>query len=332
MGGSTSSTIPPFDFQRWRRQFAVAHLKDIVRDWQNPQPGPEEVLAAMRAAPVAPLQGEPFGVGMGAHLEVDPGLVPRTRRRQVEAPDRSSDPANPGANDRSVGTRSLGWTWQGRYWSSDDWGDEQIEVLNRAFEQINNNMDIIEDWEDEAGEETTCQQAILRGNSAYYGQAHIEGGTGVDVFGNGYAGRTVPGTTTTVLAKHFVKAMANARNFAQCDDDGTCSCPVAAVAGLIIHEVAHMCFQTENGAYSLGQFYMFRYAQDRGYSSEWCCARDWGDWNPWNYSTEEAKEASWQLTETFLTVKSGTPPWHDDDDAKWWPDTCVKASDMDQED
>ena len=77
MDGST--TIPPFDFQRWRRQFAVAQLQDLVRDWQNPQPGPDEVLATMRAAPVAPLLREPFGVGMGAFLEVD--LRPRRPAR-----------------------------------------------------------------------------------------------------------------------------------------------------------------------------------------------------------------------------------------------------------
>lgn len=81
MDGSTPGTSPPFDARRWRRQFAVAHLQDLVRDWQNPQPGPDEVLAAMRAAPVAPLQGEPFGKGMGALLEVDPGLLRPSRTR-----------------------------------------------------------------------------------------------------------------------------------------------------------------------------------------------------------------------------------------------------------
>ena len=87
MDGGVSGCTPPFNLQRWRRQFAVAHLQDLVRDWQNPQPGPEEVLAAMRAAPVAPRQGEPFGVGMGAHLQVGPGLVPRSRRRGPAGPE-----------------------------------------------------------------------------------------------------------------------------------------------------------------------------------------------------------------------------------------------------
>ena len=75
MDGGVSGNVPPFDFQRWRRQFANAQLKDVIQDWKTPQPGPNEVLAAMRAAPVAPLQGEPFGVGMGALLQVDPSLA-----------------------------------------------------------------------------------------------------------------------------------------------------------------------------------------------------------------------------------------------------------------
>lgn len=51
MDGGVSGTAPAFDERRWRSQFATAQLHDSMRDWRSQPQGPEQVLAAMRAAP-----------------------------------------------------------------------------------------------------------------------------------------------------------------------------------------------------------------------------------------------------------------------------------------
>ncbi len=220
-----------------------------------------------------------------------------------------------GSAAREVGDTSGVWEWRGHYWAHEDWDKEHLGALDSAYEQINENMDILEDYEDEKGVtmETDCVRAMLKGDDDWYGQTHIEpmnmddlveaheageGGT----FNFTYGSTIGMGSTTILLGKQYVRAIANTRKSEGCGEgDGDCSCMIADLATLIIHETAHVCLQTENGAEALGSYYQYRFKKDKGWDSPYCCGTNWGDWNAWNYSNAEADALGRNLGITRVT-------------------------------
>ena len=158
--------------------------------------------------------------------------------------------------------------------ADDSWDSQHLRVLDKAFDQITKNIDIVQDYfqelffSEDVSQSGVCVNSLLTGGSLGR-RLHI---TRAELAGTAN-GRTFPGSPYIKLDENYVRAVANtweAQLFCG-SGTGTCNCVVSDLSALIIHETTHSCFSGERMAYIIAQWWRWQYAIRNDYSSVHCC-------------------------------------------------------------
>ncbi|MBM4366068.1 MAG: hypothetical protein FJ102_07620 [Deltaproteobacteria bacterium] len=183
----------------------------------------------------------------------------------------------------------IGWEATEFCYLDPDFSDSGEFIIAKAMSQINENIDIVEDFFDRyinvlgAKVSGACVVNLLTAASAFAGYLHFER---VDRRGNpcnglkNWYGCTVPGAVVIQLAQQFVKAVYNSRAAESCGSgDGACACVTAELAAMIVHETCHSCLLDEIPAYLLTAHYKYEFASRNGYTSSCCTGHRVMAWN-----------------------------------------------------
>lgn len=264
----------------------AAHVSDaaVAKDFGASPLGSMKRLLTRRASVFGALSEDDwFGLGVtGTHFE-------------WVANDRHYSGSYRGGGGLAV------WVGQDHFYAEDAWNDDELWLLNKAMKQINNNLDILDDFEDESNYDVAC---VKRGLSTVRG--YFYAGTGdpfeddfvIVCLADSYYGCTFPCSDYIILNRFYVQALVTAYRAATCgDQDGECACLTTALSLLIAHETTHRCCSDENVAYLLSQFYQFEFERRKGYDEHTnCCGVDYVDWRKNQWTNSEAQDKSrWML-------------------------------------
>jgi len=212
-----------------------------------------------------------------ARLPVEAGRVARTIDLRRGIPDLAPE---------------AGWVPSEFCYFDPAWNSKGVSIIERAMRQINNNIDLVEDWFSMTKLSGNCTVDLLTATGVG-GFLHFRRDqSAVNVCGFGelnWRGCTIPGSNTVTLSKEYVNAIANDFNDASCgDQDGECACLVADLAGTIIHETMHACFYLTNDFCWLAQqFYMDTFIARQGYSNTSnCCTSQLTSYDPADFDGE----------------------------------------------
>lgn len=194
------------------------------------------------------------------------------------------------------------------------WNDKGVSIIERAMRQINNNLDIVEDWFDLTGLDGYCTVNLLSANGTG-GYLHFRRDRSeihaCGFGGTGWRGCTVPGSNTVTLSKEYVNAIANDYNDLTSDSTGRRACLVADLASTIVHETLHACFYlTEDYCNLIQQFYRDEFTSRHGYTSSNCCQANLSSYDPADYDGADDVAA----VERMMT--------YDEVDGKWRTTGC----------
>lgn len=238
-----------------------------------------------------------------------------------------------GSNSSSGGDSTASGTTtysdRGYYMADDSWDSEHLWILDKAFDQINLNIDIVEEyflnlvWDDLWSRSGDCVQKLLTGGSLFGGKLHIKRAS---LGEEGVSGTTVKGSVYIRLEENYVRAVANSRKLESCGSgNGDCNCIVADLSGLIIHETTHSCLSGEKMAYLLGQWWRWQYGEKYGYTSTNCCANSIDPEDPAG-GLIEMELVSWDpddWTKAGLNAKVWLNGWSHSRGDEWRLNFCV---------
>lgn len=211
-------------------------------------------------------------------------------------------------------TCPLGYEDQG-YWCT-PWHDEgggdtdlenaNIDFINRVFRQINDNIDIVEDYFSAAGLSSgyqgsaglfaygDCVVAMLTGGRVTYSwlfQVVVQKLLVTEaIHGDFNAFTPLPGIVPWFEINWCrIRALSKAHDDTASDGDGAKACYTAELAGTIVHETCHVCgILNEETPALLSYYYRHKFAERFGYTDSNCCAEtalssyaaaDYGDKN-----------------------------------------------------
>ncbi len=193
----------------------------------------------------------------------------------------------------------LGWEASEYCYLDPDFSDDGEHIIAKAMSQINENIDIVEDFFDRyrnvlgAKVSGACVVNLVTAASPFAGYLHFER---VDRRGNpcsgskNWLGCTVPGAVVIQLAQRFVKAVYNSRAAHTCSSGaGDCACITAELAAVILHETCHSCLLDEIPAYLLVAHYKSEFADAHGYSSKCCTGSPVTAWDERVWTEARAK-------------------------------------------
>lgn len=181
--------------------------------------------------------------------------------------------------------------------------------------QVNENIDIVDDFFDRyrnilgARVSGSCVVNLLTGGSLLGGHLHFErvDRTATPCSGSTtYYGCAYPGSVVVQLAQQFVKAVFNSRaaHTRSSSGDGDCSCAVAELAAVIVHETCHVCLLDEIPAYLLYAHYKYEFARAHGFTSSCCTGRRVTAWDEAVWT-----ESSAQAVGEIPTISQSTGQW-----------------------
>lgn len=186
------------------------------------------------------------------------------------------------------------------------------------MQQINNNIDIVQDWFDLTGYDGSCTVALLtatgKGGYIHFERTKSESNACGWFGGTGWRGCTIPGSNTISLSQEFVNAVANDYNALTSDSSGRRACLIADLAGTIVHEAMHACFYlTHETIYLCQQFYYDEFASRHSYTSSNCCTVNPSSYDPADYASLDDIKAVCELH-----------PHSEHSDGKWHLDSCTR--------
>ena len=187
--------------------------------------------------------------------------------------------------------REIGWTSSEFCYLDPDWNEEETAIIERAMTQINNNIDIVQDWFDLARYDGSCTIHLLkatgRGGFIHFRRTKSRStacGTNL-----GWRGCSFPGANVIGLSREFVNAVKNDFNALSGDKSGRRACLIADLAGTIIHEAMHLCFYlTHHYSYLCQQHYYDKFAARHGFTSSNCCVVNPASYDPRDYANLNA--------------------------------------------
>ncbi len=187
------------------------------------------------------------------------------------------------------------YTWRTFYYAHEDWSEDQLSIIDRAFKQINENLDIVSDYYDQDGvaKSGACHTNLLSGGSWTAGHLHLKPWDGVHCWpepGTGFIGCT--SGLYMKLNENYIQNGLEA--FASADrghDTGESACLAADIAATIVHESTHSCLGNEKIAQLTNQFYFVRFAANHGWSHENCCGEELASWDPSDWTLSDLQAA-----------------------------------------
>ncbi len=195
-----------------------------------------------------------------------------------------------------------------------DFLDSGEFIITKAMAQINENVDIVEDFFDRyrnvlgARVSGSCVVNLVTAASRFAGYLHFER---VDRTGRPCGSEkkwlacTVPGAVVIQLAQQFVGAVFNSRAAHTCSSgDGDCACVVAELAALILHETCHSCLLDEIPAYLLAAHYKTEFARAKGHTSSCCTGRRILAWDERVWTASRARAAA-----EFPSISKDSDGW-----------------------
>ena len=209
-------------------------------------------------------------------------------------------------NRSSPGNRVYDWnlrmwfTQQNYYLADESFSQADLDIMDKAFDQINSNIGIVEEYFDEEGVQKSgdCVVNLLSGGDFWSGQLHFVRGDPEQTHssdGDGDAA-TTRGQLYILWDKHYIRGHANSYRdvVTRGRDDGESPCLVAGLASAIVHETTHACWSDERMAYLLQEYYQREFIARHGYTNEdFCCinAREREPvttWDPSDYTEDQA--------------------------------------------
>ncbi len=191
-----------------------------------------------------------------------------------------------------------------------NWHTKGSEFIERAMTQINNNIDLVEDWFTDAGLDGSCVLNLLTAAGDGGGFLHFrrdESSVHACGFKLDWRGCTIPGSTIITLSAELVNALAND---SATDGGGNRACMVADLASTIIHETMHSCFYSRHKKIILNQqHYYDAFIARQGYTSGSCCVLSPApaSYDPADYADLAAAEAI-RFGQAIAQDSDGT--WH----------------------
>ncbi len=184
------------------------------------------------------------------------------------------------------------YDWRTFYYAHEDWSEDQLSIIDRAFKQINEHLDIVSDYYDQDGvaKSGACHINLLSGGSFTAGHLHLKPWSGEGCEGKPHD--IFYGCTSGLYIKlneGYVTAAFDA--FSAADrghDTGESACLAADLAATIVHESTHSCLGNEKISMLTNQFYFVRFAAQHGWSHANCCGEELDSWDP----------ADWSLSDT----------------------------------
>lgn len=191
-----------------------------------------------------------------------------------------------------------------------DWDSRHVWAFDKAFTQIRNNLDIVDDYFADLARDGDCIKRYFDGTK----ELHLVPLTECeDVH---YSAKAFYGINRIRLNKHFVTAVYNSYHDSDCGSgDGACACAIVGLAGLLLHEASHICADNEILAHLLQAFYQFKFKENHGYEpADWCCAQNFGaegGWAPgdWSRVTLNAAFGGDGQQSVDALPHSDTEPW-----------------------
>jgi len=173
----------------------------------------------------------------------------------------------------------------------------QVLILKKAFEQINDNLDLVKDYytmpKHQIGRDGKCISKKLKGDTKLKTRAKkgLREKTG--------SLAAVTQFTPTIVNRitfdwDFLNACYNSWHVATTKEEKDCA--ISELAATIIHEASHTCLSNEKYAYLVGHYYRWRFRQDNGYTCPMCIASTMPpSWYPQDYKDKDAviKHVRW---------------------------------------
>jgi hypothetical protein len=179
------------------------------------------------------------------------------------------------------------------FYIDNEFGADSTWMLQKAFRQLQNNVDLVSDYFDEpgVGRSGNCVEKIVNG--------HLRGSTvkfKLDrvICAMGY---TIPGNLHVRLDPDYVRAMYAEYDAASCGaDNGECACITAELARTLLHEITHVCGASEVQAYLVDAFYQEKFEERYGYDHCNCCGQlqTFSTWDPSDYDTQADVDVHYQ--------------------------------------
>ncbi len=170
-----------------------------------------------------------------------------------------------------------------------DLSDNQVEILEKAFAQINRNLDLVEDYLELEGQRRSRDGNCLIKRAT--GENRLEIRT-KDELPNAFA-RVVPvislNTNRITFYEQYLNACYNSWEKAPAGKaEGAKGCPVSELAGTLLHEATHTCLGNEKYAYLLSYWYRYHFRKRKGYACRLCRANDaLRFWLPQDYKNKD---------------------------------------------
>ncbi|NBC18245.1 MAG: hypothetical protein GVY18_13120 [Bacteroidetes bacterium] len=170
-----------------------------------------------------------------------------------------------------------------------DLSDNQVTILDKAFDQINRNLNIIEDFFELDGQKRSRDGNCLI--KRFTGENRLEIRTKDEL--PGAFARVVPVVSLNTNRVTFYEQYLNAcyNSWAKASDgtgDGDKVCPVSELAGTLVHEAAHTCLGNEKYGYLISYWYRYQFRLRNGYTCRLCSASAApSSWLPQDYKNKE---------------------------------------------
>jgi len=192
----------------------------------------------------------------------------------------------------------------------------QVLILKKAFEQINDNLDLVKDYytmpKHQIGRDGKCISKKLKGDT----KLKIRAKKGLRE-GKSSSLATVTQFVPTIVNRitfdwNYLSACYNSWHTANTDEEKTCA--ISELAGTIIHEASHTCLSIEKYAYLISYYYRWRLKSDNGYICPMCSAVSQPpSWYPQDYKNknkvlQHVKWCGLKFVEMKLPAGTPTPP------------------------
>lgn len=173
-----------------------------------------------------------------------------------------------------------------------DLSDNQVSILKKAFTQINQNIDIVEDYFRLDGHRRARDGQCLIGRLNGENRLRIRT---KDQLPGAYA-RVVPivtlNTNRVTFYAQYLNACYNSWERATPTGNGDRVCPIAELAGTLIHEAAHTCLGNEKYGYLVSYWYRHQFRQRKDHTVRSCSAVNApSSWLPQEYRNKDAVQA-----------------------------------------
>lgn len=192
-----------------------------------------------------------------------------------------------GGSSRDPLPNEWGWVPSELCYLDPAWNSKGTDIIEKAMEQIYNNIDLVEDWFDLTGYDGYCTLNLLKANGIG-GYLHFQRTASYVTECAGemqWRGCSMWFSNTVQLSKEFVNAIANDYNATTSDGRGRRACLIADLAGTIIHEAMHLCVYTGHDVvYLTQQYYKDQLIRRNAYSDSNCCEVNLSSYDPVDYA------------------------------------------------